>query len=993
MIHPFDESVTNYDEMYRVIPISRLAELTRDLDKSDFARLFEVERTVNALPEVTKCVSVCLFCQKVDNQFANQHGTIDFSDRSLSWYARYVASLLRMLADFAMDADFMNWKVRIYLEPQLKCFIRELGAACDRVEICVMQCNSVGAGPGALWRFLAFDDRSLEVAFVMDIDDTLASRKRYIEPFLRGAKCFGRYMPSYKSGFLIGKAESGERALNYATVLGSMVALRPKQSDICVREVMVNYMVYRKHRASVGQHPNREFDTDIGTQYNEQIGAHIYGWGGHWFMYGFDERMLKHTLFPHFAKQGQMQTWAEFDVTRLPELAQYHPCALDFEFCRQFEGNEYWICDSSCRRVEVAPRLKQRWTAEDIAVVFLTCPRQPSYLSQSLASFYAGDPATRSLREVSVEVDAPDLECVKWLQHHVGIRFVARTPEESERVKEFSLHRKGCAAYWRAMGLASAGSRAVLVCEDDVIFRDRWLEQLLDCLNEMEDAGISEFILSVYSPYDLEEWRRGRAYSSYPAGAFFGTQGVLYPARELAPVREMIWKHGVLLAEQPYDLLMKRRAIERQHLFGSRHSLVQHVGFTTTGLGGGHHMSPSFGRDWPGEVTRLGDDCKPWMEDAEVAIVDKWLTDRLRVLEYGAGGSTVRWAHGRDWHVVEHDTEWHSRVCAELRHRRVKSKAALVHPTREIATCYVGEYPEGYLEAWEPYVHAGEKWGGRFDAVIVDGRARLACARLAARNLLAPGGVILWHDFGADGRKRYEAILAECELVERVGTLAVLRPVVLPLADVGVVMTVVEPPEKVAWALRHLRAVYPNAPAVVISDGVDYGYAEVTAKYGATYISGERLKVLDAGARWWQRAFEEGLALGTRHILKVDPDTRFNRPARHWPKEDCFGFHIGPGMVGEHIQGGVQGFQRSAVERIVKSGICLRDEFKKVAYWAFTAGEGECFERDGYLSTDRLLMRILKELGMSRTHWHEIVSHWGPAPADAERYAISHWHK
>jgi hypothetical protein len=171
-------------------------------------------------------------------------------------------------------------------------------------------------------------------------------------------------------------------------------------------------------------------------------------------------------------------------------------------------------------------------------------------------------------------------------------------------------------------------------------------------------------------------------------------------------------------------------------------------------------------------------------------------------------------------------------------------------------------------------------------------------------------------------------------------------------------------------------------------------YAVVSAKFGATYIRGERLKVIEAGALWWQRVFEAGLSLGTRHILKVDPDTRFNRPARDWPTEDCFGHHIGrPGIVGEHIQGGVQGFQRIAVERIVNSGICKKADFKNVAYWAFTAGECTHFEKERYLSTDRLIMRILNELGMSRCHWREVVSNWGPAPADAERYAISHAHK
>lgn len=744
----FDDSVRSYDEMYRSIPIATLARLTAGMDKAEFAGMFEVERRVNELPQLTKCVSVSLFCQKVDNKFPHEYGAIEFSDSASAWHSKYMANLMRLLRDFASDAAFRDWKLRVYLEKQLESLVSVLSEVCERVEIFVMRCDSVGALPGMVWRFLAFDDRALEVAFVTDIDDTLASRKRFIAAFEKSGRALGRYMPHANTGLYVARHDERFLSMTYTPVIGSMIGVRPQVSDICVREVVIDYMTWRRHRAERGIFPNRDFDEDRDTYYNEPIGAHCYGWGAHWFMYGFDENVIRHTVFPHFVRRGEVQTWADYDVNALRKLHPAHPARLDFEFCCEHEGNEFWKCDDEAR---------------------------------------------------------------KW---------------------------------------------------------------------ELSGA-------------------------------------------------------------------------------------------------------------------RLGDECKPWMEDAEVALADKWLGKRCRrVLEYGAGGSTVRWARGRDWHVVEHDGDWLRRVGGELRHRGLCCSSALARPLGEPGICYIGEYPEGYLDAWEPYVSAGGQWGGVFDAVLVDGRARLACARLAARRLLAPGGVILWHDFGAEGRLRYEAILAECEIVERVGTMAVLRPVVLPVADVGVVMTVVEPPEKVAWALRHLRAVYPDAPAAVISDGVDNaGYAEVAMRYGADYIRGERLKVIDAGARWWQRAFEAGLALGTRHILKVDPDTRFNRPARYWPEEDCFGYHLGPGMIGEHLQGGVQGFQRSAVGRIVESGICLRDEFKKVAYWTFHEGEGEGFERDGYLSTDRLLMRILNELKMSRTYWTEVVSHWGPAPADAERYAISHAHK
>jgi hypothetical protein len=203
------------------------------------------------------------------------------------------------------------------------------------------------------------------------------------------------------------------------------------------------------------------------------------------------------------------------------------------------------------------------WQPEDIALVFVTCPRDPAYLSATLASALLGDPLAARLREISVAVDAPDLKCVHPLAGHRRVRWVARTKEENARVESYHLHR-----------------RAVLICEDDVIFRDGWLGMLLECLEEMQADGRRDFLLTAYSARSHEDprLRRGRCYSRYVAKDFYGAQAMLYPAELLAKVRDVIWNHGVIVPEEPYDLLLKRPAVEGQRLYTTRHSLVQHVG-------------------------------------------------------------------------------------------------------------------------------------------------------------------------------------------------------------------------------------------------------------------------------------------------------------------------------------------------------------------------------------------------------------------------------
>ena len=241
------------------------------------------------------------------------------------------------------------------------------------------------------------------------------------------------------------------------------------------------------------------------------------------------------------------------------------------------------------------------WQPEDIALVFLTCPREQAYFPVTLASALLGDPRAARLREIVVVVDAPDLACVEPLAQHGRVRWVARTAEENERVASFRVHRRVCHNYWRALGLAGAGARALLVCEDDVVFRDGWLGMLLECLEEMRAGGLTDFMLAAYARYDMDQPARrcGTYYSSYPGRDFYATQAMLYPAGECAGLRAMLWERGVVKMEQPCDLLIGRHLMERKHLYATRYSLVQHVGLKSTGLSIGGQQSESFGQPWP----------------------------------------------------------------------------------------------------------------------------------------------------------------------------------------------------------------------------------------------------------------------------------------------------------------------------------------------------------------------------------------------------------
>lgn len=213
-------------------------------------------------------------------------------------------------------------------------------------------------------------------------------------------------------------------------------------------------------------------------------------------------------------------------------------------------------------------------------------------------------------------------------------------------------------------------------------------------------------------------------------------------------------------------------------------------------------------------------------------------------------------------------------------------------------------------------------------------------------------------------------------------------------SEFGVVMTIVERPDQVEWAVQRLRIVYPKVPFTIISDGLHQErYARIAEMYRGIYQQGEKLKIPVRGAEWWQRTFLAGLAMETQHVIKIDPDTSFNRTIASWPDFDCFGTVACRGSNREHVQGGVQGFQRSAIEKIVASGICLKPEFRDVEYWAWDRSSVPLLKRTKYLSTDQTLRRILLELKLQWGSWSEVRSLFGHAPQNPQKYAISHAHK
>lgn len=158
------------------------------------------------------------------------------------------------------------------------------------------------------------------------------------------------------------------------------------------------------------------------------------------------------------------------------------------------------------------------------------------------------------------------------------------------------------------------------------------------------------------------------------------------------------------------------------------------------------------------------------MSGEEIALVETFLRPDMRVLEWGCGGSTVFFAPKvKEYISVEHDPNWWRRF------RSSGLDIRLVEPLRAVPQ--LRNYVPGYYQAFQHYVEAPRRWAP-FDAVLIDGRARLFCAIEALQHLLKPDGLLFFHDFFA--RRRYRPFLLWSEPIAEVRsgqTLAVFRKI------------------------------------------------------------------------------------------------------------------------------------------------------------------------------------------------------------------------
>lgn len=149
---------------------------------------------------------------------------------------------------------------------------------------------------------------------------------------------------------------------------------------------------------------------------------------------------------------------------------------------------------------------------------------------------------------------------------------------------------------------------------------------------------------------------------------------------------------------------------------------------------------------------------RPWLSDTVVDFLDRYVKKDHSVFEWGSGGSTVYLADKvRSIISVENDPEWHKQITDSL---RSSDNANVILVSPDSGTCQdimnldaCASYAKTLRhKIFRSYVHEIDNHEGQFDLIIVDGRARISCLKLA-QSRVKIGGVILLDD---SQRPRYK---------------------------------------------------------------------------------------------------------------------------------------------------------------------------------------------------------------------------------------------
>jgi hypothetical protein len=235
--------------------------------------------------------------------------------RASAFYQQNVAPLLDALRLIARELP--EWGTRVYIAPELMPIVPDILAA-GSAQVAVMRTRSI-RNSGAFWRWIAFDDATLQHVCACDIEEMVSKAGRTVvstmwnaveawkAPGPRAGAAFFRWFPGWTR--LV--RASNSRGVQYAPIQASIVLCKPQLVTWSIVDSIVGFglaRVLRPHERRVHPHGSldahmfsRAFDSDAAHASAQSAGARVVypslGWGRRFNENGFEEAWAKHVLY------------------------------------------------------------------------------------------------------------------------------------------------------------------------------------------------------------------------------------------------------------------------------------------------------------------------------------------------------------------------------------------------------------------------------------------------------------------------------------------------------------------------------------------------------------------------------------------------------------------------------------------------------------------------------------------------------------------------
>jgi hypothetical protein len=208
-------------------------------------------------------------------------------------------------------------------------------------------------------------------------------------------------------------------------------------------------------------------------------------------------------------------------------------------------------------------------------VTIVTCDRTPSYLADTVQSI----PAEYNIQYVAQgQIEIPREGQVITTTRPYG--------EDATRHRD--------AQYNYAVALANTVDGIII--EDDVIFSDHFdlhLKQVLAAI------PTQRYAVALYSCYDwVRTFDFGGVLVNYPVDLFYAFQGMLYDIETAREFGQYVFEN---IGKEPHDMALKtfiKTVNTSIGLYATKHSLIQHIGDVSTGLGPKHQCYNFIDSKW-----------------------------------------------------------------------------------------------------------------------------------------------------------------------------------------------------------------------------------------------------------------------------------------------------------------------------------------------------------------------------------------------------------